>query len=89
LISHSGALFSHSPGYYPEVASGRLIAMIHVLTVALPDDVAAKLRDLAVAQYRKPRDQATILLIEAIRQATVDGPGRDRLRPPTTQAVAR
>jgi hypothetical protein len=63
--------------------------MIHVLTIAIPDDAAAKLRDLSVIQYRRPRDQAAILLIEAIRQAPLDGPGRDRLKPPAGPAVTR
>jgi hypothetical protein len=39
------------------------------LTIAIPDELAAELRDLAHDAYRNPRNQATVLLIEAIRRA--------------------
>jgi hypothetical protein len=39
------------------------------LTIAIPDELTAELRDLAHDAYRNPRNQATVLLIEAIRRA--------------------
>jgi hypothetical protein len=41
------------------------------LTIAIPDELVAELRDLAHDAYRNPRNQATVLLIEAIRRAAV------------------
>jgi hypothetical protein len=46
--------------------------MTQVLTIAIPDDVAAELRDLAHREFRNPRGQATVLLIEAIRRQRVE-----------------
>jgi hypothetical protein len=46
---------------------------VSVYTVGLPDDLNERLRDLAHAQRRRPRSQAEILLMEAIRRAGHDG----------------
>ena len=42
--------------------------MKRVFTVAIPDDIADLLQELSDAEYRRPKDQAAVLLIEAIRQ---------------------
>lgn len=42
--------------------------MKHVIAVALPDADFSRLMELADAEYRRPKDQATALLVEAIRQ---------------------
>jgi predicted transcriptional regulator len=39
------------------------------ITLAIPDDTAAKLAELARRQYRAPRQQATALLVEGIERA--------------------
>lgn len=41
--------------------------MMRVLTLAIPEDVNDELRELAVREFRRPRDQAAVLLIAAIR----------------------
>lgn len=46
--------------------------MMQVLTVAIPDDVNDQLRELAHREFRRPRDQASVLLIEAVRRAVAD-----------------
>ena len=45
------------------------------LTIAIPDELAAELRDLAHDAYRNPRNHATVLLIEAIRRAAAQRAG--------------
>ncbi len=37
-------------------------------TIAIPQEAAEKLSALAAREYRRPRDQASILLIEALEQ---------------------
>src|SRR5262245_1944810 len=49
-------------------ASGRLRDM-SVYTVALPPDLAERLRELAHQDRRRPRSEAEILLADAIRRA--------------------
>jgi hypothetical protein len=46
--------------------------MMQVLTVAIPDDVNDQLRELALREFRRPRDQASVLLIEAVRRAVAE-----------------
>jgi len=46
--------------------------MPQVLTIAIPDELVAELRDLAHGEYRNPRNQATVLLIDAIRRAAAE-----------------
>jgi hypothetical protein len=42
------------------------------LNVAIPDDAAAKLAEIARREYRRPREQATVLLLEALGRHDVD-----------------
>jgi hypothetical protein len=42
---------------------------MQAIRVLVPDDVAAKLADLARQEYRAPRQQAAALLVEAIEKA--------------------
>jgi hypothetical protein len=49
--------------------------MPQVLTIAIPDELVDELRDLAHGEYRNPRKQATVLLIEAIRRAVSERAG--------------
>jgi hypothetical protein len=46
-----------------------LLHMMRVLTIAIPDDVNDELREIAVREFRRPRDQASVLPIAAIRRA--------------------
>jgi predicted transcriptional regulator len=48
--------------------------MMHVHTVAIPDDIDSQLREIAQREMRRPRDQASIMLIEAIRRASSEPP---------------
>ena len=41
---------------------------MHSIRVSLPDDAAAKLSELARAEFRGPRQQAAVLLIEALER---------------------
>jgi predicted transcriptional regulator len=50
--------------------------MMRVLTVAIPDDVNDQLRELAHREFRRPRDQASVLLIEAVRRAMAEPEAR-------------
>jgi hypothetical protein len=43
------------------------------LTIRLPQDAAAALRDLAQVECRTPRDQAAFLVIEGLRAAALTG----------------
>lgn len=56
------------------------------LTIRLPHDAAAALRELAQVECRTPRDQAAFLVIQGLRapassQTTPVGPRRRRGRP--------
>lgn len=56
------------------------------LTIRLPHDAAAALRDLAQVECRTPRDQAAFLVIQGLRRPTPSpttpaGPRRGRGRP--------
>ena len=46
--------------------------MMRVLTLAIPDDVNDELREIAVREFRRPRDQASVLLIAAIRRVSAE-----------------
>jgi predicted transcriptional regulator len=41
---------------------------MRTLTLAIPDEVAARLDELAEREFRRSKDQASILLVEAIRR---------------------
>jgi len=43
------------------------------LTIRIPHDAAAALRDLAQVECRSPRDQAAFLVIEGLRAAALTG----------------
>jgi hypothetical protein len=73
------------------------MGMMHVHTVVIPDDIDTLLREIAQREMRRPRDQASILLIEAIRRISGEPPTGGvaalteeypELRP-SRQAVAR
>jgi hypothetical protein len=53
------------------------------LTIRLPHDAAAALRDLAQVECRTPRDQAAFLVIQGLRHPapTRHQPRRSRPRP--------
>ena len=62
------------------------------LTIRLPQDAAAALRDLAQVECRTPRDQAAFLVIQGLRgpvhsQAMPAGPPRRRGRPISSPAT--
>jgi hypothetical protein len=40
-------------------------------TVVIPDAVAEKLTELARREFRRPKDEASLLLVEAIERASV------------------
>ena len=42
------------------------------LNVAIPDEAAERLRELAAREFRGPRQQAAILIIEGLRRAGFD-----------------
>lgn len=42
---------------------------MQAIRVVIPDDVAAKLAELAQQEFRAPRQQAAALLVEAIEKA--------------------
>ncbi len=44
--------------------------MLRTITVAIPDEAADKLAKLAEHEYRRPKDQAGILLVRAIDDAS-------------------
>ena len=44
--------------------------MRRTITVAIPDEAATKLGELAEREYRRPKDQAGILLVRAIEAAS-------------------
>jgi hypothetical protein len=52
--------------------------MFRVVTVSLPAEDHAALTELARSEYRRPRDEASVLLIRAIREATARDPEPDR-----------
>ena len=62
------------------------------LTIRLPHDAAAALRDLAQVECRTPRDQAAFLVIQGLRgpapsQPLPDGPPRRRSRGLPARAI--
>lgn len=61
--------------------------MMQVLTVAIPDDVNDQLRELAHREFRRPRDQASVLLIEAVRRAAAEPEARAVDASPSDQTI--
>jgi hypothetical protein len=55
--------------------------MMRGLTLAIPDDVNDELREIAVREFRRPRDQASVLLIEAIRRVSAEQAGEPDTSP--------
>lgn len=43
--------------------------MLRTFNLAIPEDVAQQLERLAERDFRRPRDQAALLLVQAIRRA--------------------
>jgi hypothetical protein len=50
---------------------------VQAIRVLIPDDVAAKLTELARQEYRAPKQQAAVLLVEAVTKAEL-APVKDR-----------
>lgn len=44
--------------------------MLRTLIVAIPDDAASKLNEIAQREFRRPKDQAGLLLVQAIEAAS-------------------
>jgi hypothetical protein len=44
--------------------------MLRTLKIAIPDDAATKLNEIAQREFRQPKDQAGLLLVEAIEAAS-------------------
>ena len=42
------------------------------LNLAIPEDVAQQLERVAEREFRRPRDEAALLLVQAVRQAALD-----------------
>lgn len=42
------------------------------LNLAIPEDVAQQLERLAECDFRRPRDEAALLLVQAVRRAALD-----------------
>jgi len=56
------------------------------LNLAIPEDVAQQLERLAERDFRRPRDQAALLLVMAIRRALdVSLPLEDGIEPPVVK----
>ena len=54
-----------------------MLGAMESIRVVVPDETARKLRELAERDYRVPRSQAAVLLIEAIERATSREPVSD------------
>ena len=46
------------------------------LNLAIPEDVAQQLERVAEREFRRPRDEAALLLVQAVRHAALDLPLR-------------
>jgi len=42
------------------------------LNLAIPEDVAQQLERVAEREFRRPRDEAALLLVQAVRRAALD-----------------
>ncbi len=42
------------------------------LNLAIPEDAAHQLERLAERDFRRPRDEAALLLVQAVRRASID-----------------
>ena len=47
-------------------------SVMRSLNLAIPEDVAQQLGRLAERDFRRPRDQAALLLVQAVRRAALD-----------------
>jgi hypothetical protein len=45
--------------------------MMRLINIAIPDDVASRLNELARREYRRPRDQAAVLIIDGLDRVDV------------------
>jgi hypothetical protein len=57
------------------------------LNLAIPEDVAQQLGRLAERDFRRPRDEAALLLVQAVRRAALDPDQRpgDPVEPPVSR----
>jgi hypothetical protein len=57
------------------------------LNLAIPEDVAQQLDRLAERDFRRPRDEAALLLVQAVRRAALDLSLRpeERTEPPVAK----
>jgi hypothetical protein len=46
------------------------------INLAVPEDVAQQLERIAEREFRRPRDEAALLLVQAVRRAALDLPRR-------------
>ncbi len=52
--------------------------MMRSLNLAIPEDAAQQLERLAERDFRRPRDEAALLLVQAVRRAAQDLPVRPK-----------
>ena len=71
----------------PCFLTGRVVrdapGVMHSIYIALPDDAADRLRELARRERRSPRQQAAVLVLAALESRGTRGrrqPGRDAAR---------
>jgi hypothetical protein len=46
--------------------------VLHSINLAILEDVARQLERLAEREFRRPRDEAALLLVQAVRRAALD-----------------
>jgi predicted transcriptional regulator len=63
--------------------------MLRSITVAIPDEASAKLNELARREYRRPKDQAAVLLLDALRRVELDTEARAGGRASAPAGTAR
>ena len=57
------------------------------LNLIVPEEVAQQLEHLAEREFRRPRDEAALLLVQAVRRAALDPDQRpwDPVEPPVSR----
>ena len=60
---------------------------MHSIYIAIPDDAADKLRELARREFRAPRQQAAILILAGLKRAGLDPDQRpeEAVEPPVAK----
>ena len=55
--------------------------VVRVVSIAIPDEAVRQLERLAEREFRRPKEQATVLILEGLKRAGLEPRSDDRAMP--------